>query len=116
MRFCIRCSSDNTVCTTQWPLCSSLIIPPCSPQDQPMSSLLVLLPIAQMREMAEAKEAELNARILQLESKLHWLQQDKQQLEAQLAAAAAPPQQQQAGPGQPSSAEVQVGGWVQGLL
>jgi hypothetical protein len=58
--------------------------------------------------VAEAKEAELNARVLQLESKLHWLQQGKQQLEAQLAAAAQAPEQQQAVQGQQKTAEGQV--------
>lgn len=34
-----------------------------------------------MRQLAEAKQAELNARVLQLESHIHWLQQDNQRLQ-----------------------------------
>jgi uncharacterized protein YlxW (UPF0749 family) len=67
---------------------------------------------AQVRQLAEAKEAELNARLLQLESHIHWLSQDNQRLQeelqqaqqsaeegaaaAQAAAAAADGQQQKA--------------------
>jgi septal ring factor EnvC (AmiA/AmiB activator) len=67
----------------------------------------------QVRQLAEAKEAELNARVLQLESHIHWLSQDNQRLQeelqqaqhsaaegaaaaAQAAAAAAAGQQQKA--------------------
>jgi septal ring factor EnvC (AmiA/AmiB activator) len=39
---------------------------------------------AQVRQLAEAKEAELNARVLQLESHIHWLSQDNQRLQEEL--------------------------------
>jgi hypothetical protein len=39
---------------------------------------------AQVRQLAEAKEAELNARLLQLESHIHWLSQDNQRLQEEL--------------------------------
>jgi len=35
----------------------------------------------QVRQLAEAKQAELNAKILQLESHIHWLQRDNQRLQ-----------------------------------
>jgi hypothetical protein len=37
-----------------------------------------------VRQLAEAKEAELNARVLQLESHIHWLSQDNQRLQEEL--------------------------------
>eukprot|EP00878_Enallax_costatus_P036783 GHUV01041339.1.p1 GENE.GHUV01041339.1~~GHUV01041339.1.p1 ORF type:complete len:195 (+),score=84.78 GHUV01041339.1:222-806(+) len=49
--------------------------------------------LQEVRSLAEAKQAELNARVLQLESHIHWLQQDNQCLQEeckkQAAAAAA---------------------------
>lgn len=43
----------------------------------------------QLREVAEAKEAELNAKVLRLESQIHWLSQENRQLKAAGASGAA---------------------------
>lgn len=67
-----------------------------------------------MRQLAEAKQAELNAKVLQLESHIHWLQQDNQRLQdegkKQAASAAdnVAGQQGAAAASKPSS-ELQVG-------
>lgn len=70
--------------------------------------------LLQVRQQAEAKHAELNAKVLQLESHIHWLQQDNTRLQdecsKQLAAAgtADPAGQQVPRAAAISSSELQV--------
>lgn len=60
--------------------------------------------IAQAKQIADAKAAELNAKVLQLESAIHWLQQDNERLQAAAADAAAQPAAAAAVPQQPAVA------------
>jgi hypothetical protein len=50
----------------------------------------VAVTLAQVKQLADFKTAELNAKVLQLESHIHWLQQENERLREELQQAAPP--------------------------
>lgn len=69
------------------------------------------LHLLQVKQLADFKTAELNAKVLQLESHIHWLQQDNQRLQEELQQThqeAAAPNGAAAASGGPNVAALQV--------
>jgi hypothetical protein len=68
--------------------------------------------LLQVKQLADFKTAELNAKVLQLESHIHWLQQDNQRLQEELQQThqeAAAPDGAAGAAGGPNMAALQVG-------